>query len=60
MSTDDNPTPREPNPSIAEWKQIVAQYEEPSVCRATWQIVDTLGPYFLSWVLMYRSLAVSW
>jgi hypothetical protein len=32
MSTDDGPTPRKPNPSIAEWKQIVAQYEEPSVC----------------------------
>jgi omega-6 fatty acid desaturase (delta-12 desaturase) len=59
MSTDDNPIPRPPNPSIAEWKQIVAPYEEPSVRRAAWQIVDTLGLYVLLWVLMYRSLAVS-
>jgi hypothetical protein len=31
MSTDHNPTPSRPHPSIAEWKKIVAPYEEPSV-----------------------------
>jgi omega-6 fatty acid desaturase (delta-12 desaturase) len=60
MSTDHGPTPRRPHPSIAEWKRIVAPYEQPSVWRASWQIVDTLGPYVLLWVLMVRSLAVSW
>jgi omega-6 fatty acid desaturase (delta-12 desaturase) len=58
MSTDAGQ--RTPRPSVAEWKRIVARYEKPSVWRATWQIVDTLGPYALLWCLMYRSLAVSW
>ena len=55
-----SPAPRMRNPSVAEWKKIVARYEEPSVWRATWQLVDTLVPYVLLWALMYRSLAVSW
>jgi acyl-lipid omega-6 desaturase (Delta-12 desaturase) len=49
-----------PFPSVAEWKKIVAEYQESSTGRAVWQIVNTLGPYFLLWYLMYRSLAVSW
>jgi acyl-lipid omega-6 desaturase (Delta-12 desaturase) len=60
MSTNHGPTPSRLRPSVAEWKQIVAPYEEPSVWRATWQIVDTLGSYVLLWVLMVHSLAVSW
>jgi omega-6 fatty acid desaturase (delta-12 desaturase) len=60
MSTDHGPTPGRPHRSIAECRKIVAPSEEPSVWRATWQIVDSLGPYVLLWVLMVRSLAVSW
>jgi omega-6 fatty acid desaturase (delta-12 desaturase) len=60
MSTDADPTPSSPHLSVAEWKQIIAPYEEPSVYRATWQIVDTLGPYALLWVLIFHSLSVSW
>jgi len=60
MPTDHDTTRSRPNPSVAEWKRIVAPYEAPSVWRATWQIVDTLGPYVLLWVLMVHSLAVSW
>jgi hypothetical protein len=60
MSPDQGPTPSRLHPSVAEWKQIVAPYEEPSVWRATAQIVETLGPYVLLCVLMVHSLAVSW
>ena len=42
------------------WKEIVAKYQEPSFWRALWQMVNTLGPYFVLWYLIYRSLAVSW
>ena len=45
---------------VAAWKEIVAQYQKPSVCRALWQTVNTLGPYLVLWYLMSRSLAVSW
>ncbi|HXR05830.1 MAG TPA: fatty acid desaturase [Candidatus Acidoferrum sp.] len=49
-----------PQPDTAEWKRIVASYQNPSAPRALWQIVNTLVPYGLLWYLMYRSLAVSW
>ena len=42
------------------WKEVVARYQQPSLWRSVWQIVDTLVPYAVLWVLMYRSLAVSY
>src|SRR5881628_1362503 len=44
----------------AVWKQVVAEYQKPSLVRALWQITNTLGLSALVWYLMYRSLAVSW
>src|SRR6185503_11692268 len=44
----------------AAWKEIVAQYQEPSLGRALWQTVNTLVPHAALWYLMYLSLAVSW
>lgn len=49
-----------PKASIAEWKAIVAKFQQPSLPRAIWQLVNTLGPYALLWYLMYVSLSVSW
>ena len=49
---------RKPDP--AAWKAIVLKYQEPSLPRAVWQLVNTLGPFALLWVLMYRSLAWSY
>jgi omega-6 fatty acid desaturase (delta-12 desaturase) len=46
-------------PTPEDWKEIVLRFQKPSVPRATWQIVNTLGPYALLWYLMYRSMAVS-
>ena len=45
---------------VADWKAIVAKYQEPHRWRAAWQIVNTLGSYAALWYLMYLSLAVSW
>ncbi len=42
------------------WKSIVQQYQQPSLPRAIWQLVDTLVPYALVWYLMYLSLSWSW
>ena len=62
MSTDatEIPKPETSHPTVAEWKAIVAEYQEPSVWRATWQLVDTLVPYAALWYLMYRFVDVSW
>ena len=42
------------------WKEIVLEFQKPSLPRALWQIVNTLGAYVLLWYLMYLSLSVSW
>ena len=47
-------------PDIATWKGIVAKYQEPSLWRALWQMINTFGSYALLWWLMYLSLAISW
>jgi acyl-lipid omega-6 desaturase (Delta-12 desaturase) len=47
-------------PSTAEWKEIVARYQQPSTPRAIWQIVNTLVPMGVLWYLMYLSVGVSW
>jgi omega-6 fatty acid desaturase (delta-12 desaturase) len=59
--TDDSGSTQGKGPSdTAVWKEIVAKYQKPSLWRALWQIVNTLGPYAFLWYLMYRSLAVSY
>src|SRR3989442_6654281 len=45
---------------ILAWKKVVARYQQPSLARGVWQIVNTLVPYAALWYLMYLSLAVSW
>src|SRR5208283_6204745 len=42
------------------WKEVVAKYQDPSVWRSTWQIVNSVVPYAVLWYLMYRSLSVSY
>lgn len=53
------PVPEASNPSVSEWKKIVAEFQRPSIWRAVLQLADTFGPYVFLWYLMYRSLAVS-
>ena len=51
---------RMPTYDLADWKRIVVKYQQPSAARASWQIINTLVPYALLWILMYHTLAVSW
>ena len=41
------------------WKEIVARYQQSSVPRATWQILNTLVPYAGLWVAMFFLKSVS-
>jgi omega-6 fatty acid desaturase (delta-12 desaturase) len=41
------------------WKEVVLKYQRPSLGRALWQLVDTVGLYAVTWYLIDRSLAVS-
>jgi omega-6 fatty acid desaturase (delta-12 desaturase) len=42
------------------WQEIVARYQQPSLWRSLWQIVNTLVPYSVLWYLMSRSLTMSY
>jgi omega-6 fatty acid desaturase (delta-12 desaturase) len=42
------------------WKEIVAQYQQPSLQRSLRQIINTLVPYVALWFLMYLSVRVSY
>jgi acyl-lipid omega-6 desaturase (Delta-12 desaturase) len=43
-----------------DWKALVLKYQEASITRAMWQLINTVGGYVLLWVLMYWTLKVSW
>ena len=45
---------------VEEWRKLVVKFEKPSLGPAIWQLVNTLGPYALTWYLMYLSLAWHW
>jgi acyl-lipid omega-6 desaturase (Delta-12 desaturase) len=42
------------------WKDVVAKYQQPTMGRSVWQLVNTLVPYAVLWYLMYRSLSISY
>ncbi len=44
----------------ASWRQAVASYQSPNLGRSLWQIVNTFVPYIVLWILMVRSLEVSY
>jgi len=63
MNTTGDPLPAgktKPKRDPAAWKAIVLKYQEPSLARAIWQLVNTLGPFALLWVAMYWSLSYSY
>jgi omega-6 fatty acid desaturase (delta-12 desaturase) len=49
-----------PLPATADWKHLVAKYQEPSTGRAFWQIVNSVGSYLALWAFIYWSLDVSY
>lgn len=42
------------------WPKLVAKYSVPDLRRSIWQIVNSFGPFFILWFLMYKSLAISY
>jgi len=62
MNNNNHPVSSEDNrPADADaWQEIVVHYQKPSIGRALWQIVNTIGPYWLLFYFMYRSLTVSY
>lgn len=42
------------------WVEIVKRYTTPDHKKSTWQLMNSLVPFFVIWVLMYFSLRVSY
>ncbi|MGF9714272.1 MULTISPECIES: fatty acid desaturase [Paenibacillus] len=42
------------------WREDIAPYERPHTNYSVWQIINTLGPFFLLWYLAYWSLSISY
>lgn len=49
-----------PHVSPQVWKEMVREFQKPSLPRALWQVVNTVGLYFLTWYFIYLSLSISW
>ncbi|MDF1823216.1 MAG: fatty acid desaturase [Verrucomicrobiales bacterium] len=47
-------------PTIAEWKAAILEFQKPNAWRASWQILNTIGGYAGLWVIMYFSISFSW
>jgi len=44
----------------AAWREIVARYQQPNIFKSSWQLANSLVPYFALLVAMYWSLGVSY
>lgn len=51
------------SPSSSEkipWQKAVAPYQYSDLRRSCWQMLTSIGPYFVMWYLAYRSLEISY
>lgn len=47
-------------PKMSELNKALAPYQKSSVRHSIWQLINTLVPYIIMWVLMYFSLRISY
>jgi omega-6 fatty acid desaturase (delta-12 desaturase) len=43
-------------PSRPAWYQSIAKFEKPNILKSSWQIINTLIPYFFLWYVMVRAM----
>ncbi len=53
-------TPSNPAKQPPEWVNIIKPYTVPNTWKSTWQMINSILPFFAIWVLMYYSLQVSY
>jgi acyl-lipid omega-6 desaturase (Delta-12 desaturase) len=47
------------NMSNQSWHSIISKYNKPRVSRSVWQLINSIVPYILLWVLMVFTLKIS-
>lgn len=45
--------------SQVSWQSIISKYNKPQMTRSVWQLINSLAPYFLLWILMVQTLKIS-
>ena len=43
-----------------EWIEIISRYNKPDPRTSWWQVVNSLGPYILLWVVMIKTIEISY
>jgi omega-6 fatty acid desaturase (delta-12 desaturase) len=43
-----------------EWIEIISRYNKPDKVKSWWQIINSVGPYIILWVLMIKSIDISY
>jgi omega-6 fatty acid desaturase (delta-12 desaturase) len=59
MTATDPPSQESEREERARLRAVLTRYQRPSTGRALWQILNTLVPYVLLWVLMYHVQEIS-
>lgn len=42
------------------WREVVSKYNFPDLKRSIWQLINSIGPFTVIWILMYFSLEISY
>lgn len=48
------------SPAASNWRKIVSNYQNPDLRRSIWQLLNTLVPYLVLWVLMIYAIQISY
>jgi omega-6 fatty acid desaturase (delta-12 desaturase) len=43
-----------------EWMEIISRYNKPDTLKSWWQIINSVGSYLVLWILMVKSLEISY
>jgi omega-6 fatty acid desaturase (delta-12 desaturase) len=55
----DNSQPKKNDPGN-EWIEIIKRYNKPDKIKSWWQIINSLGPYIFLWVVMIKTIEISY
>jgi omega-6 fatty acid desaturase (delta-12 desaturase) len=47
-------------PASGDWRKAVATFQQSDTRRSVWQLVNSVIPYFVLWIVMYWSLSISY
>lgn len=47
-------------PNNQDWKSAVAEFQKANPAKASWQLLNTIGPYVAVWILLYFVIQISW